>query len=457
MNSDETTSSALRRAVVRVRVELKRGVPALRELLRKSARNYLTVFVGDFGQLFMQVLYFLILANVLPLHEMGVFTTVSATGMILGSLSGLGFTHQAYLAAAGRRRVLGAYLSAFYVVLVLALPVMLLVAYLFYLLIFADRLPLLTYFEVIIVEVFIWRLVEGLLMVNHGLGKFMHTTIAGLLSMGSRALGAVLFLFASEHTLTLWAHYYLVANLLALVLMFSFYHPSTRLRLSWPLISGRLRDSIYISFSNFLAVVQREIDKIIILLLVGDRAAGIYAISLRVLFLIAVPIGSFLKLYSRKLINENDWQHPFRRNIPIEAAVFVVSTAGFVVLMVLLSIWPNLLGTNIASARELYGTMIFIPAFTNLINFHNELYFAYGHQLERAYASLMINVFKSLMLVGIVWEATSLAQWGAWFNASFALVYLLSFTAVYAVLTGRVSLDRSKGQPLGVTAGNNVQ
>src|ERR1700736_6724118 len=83
----------------------------LREKLARTFRaqfaNYLQVFVGTGTRLGLQAVYFLILANMLSLHDMGVFASTSSTGIMIGCFSGFGFSSFAFRAAAGKRRVLG--------------------------------------------------------------------------------------------------------------------------------------------------------------------------------------------------------------------------------------------------------------------------------------------------------------------------------------------------------------
>ncbi len=98
----------------------------LREQFQRNVRaqftNYLQVFAGTGVRLGLQAVYFFILANTLSLHDMGVFASTSATGIMIGCFSGLGFSSFAFRAAAGKRRALGGYLAVFYVSWLISLP-----------------------------------------------------------------------------------------------------------------------------------------------------------------------------------------------------------------------------------------------------------------------------------------------------------------------------------------------
>jgi hypothetical protein len=109
-------------------------VPALlasRERLarwRRAAVSYLQVLAGSFGRLGVQAVYFLVLANTLPLGDMGVFASTCAAGIMIGCFVGLGFSSFAFRAAAGRRGTLGAYMALVYATGAATVPFGLLVA-----------------------------------------------------------------------------------------------------------------------------------------------------------------------------------------------------------------------------------------------------------------------------------------------------------------------------------------
>ena len=416
----------------------------LHDVVRRSAPNYLTLLTGDTARLGLQVVYFLTLVNIFTLAEMGVFSTVMAVGLILGSISGLGYMQLAYHTAAQKSRLLGAYLGATYSAILVCWPVGLLVSTIIYYALFQGRIGLVSYYEIMTVELLIWRVNEAIHAANHGLGHFMRSVLGNVLATVARAMAALGFLFAGDGSLETWAHIYLFSNAAAMLLVIWLYHPNCRLRFSPAVIVGRFRDGIYICLGNFIATVQAEIDKIIVIGFVGEAAAGMYTISMRILQLIAVPVGSFLRLYSRQIIHENNRTNLIRRNLPIEAALFVLSTVGFAAMIGVLWQWPTMLGSNVAAAMAMFGAMWLVPAFSNLLQFHSELYFSYGYQLERAVAFFSINVFKALALIGVVMVFPDVEHWGWALNVIFGVMYGLSVILVYAILTDRVFLDTKR-------------
>lgn len=398
--------------------------------------NYTKVFAGDLGRLLLQVAYFLLLANTLSLHEMGVFAAVLACGVILGSVAGLGYIQLAFRTAAGRRRLAGHYLAGAYTALALSLPFGIAISLPIYFLIFADRLPLHSFVEILLAELLLWRLIETIVLINEGLGRFIEASAAQVLGMACRFLAIVLFSVNGGGTVEDWAHYYVTANVLGAVLAVGLFRPPLALKLNIRLLLARFVDAALLGFSNLMFYVQNEIDKLLVLVLVDAKSAGVFAISMRVIDLIVLPLRTFLVLYSRKLIRDRRSVSLVRDNLLLEALMLVVACFGFAIFLGILSYFPQLLGSNVALAKSLYGAMFFVPAFKALAEFHSVLYFSYDHMLARTVMSTVLSVMKTILLVLTIVLVGASSEWGFWLNFVFGAVYLVSLMIVYPVVSG---------------------
>lgn len=402
--------------------------------LRRLLESYCQVLAGTVGRLGLQAVYFFALANTLSLHDMGVFASTSAAGIMLGCFSGLGFSSIVFRAAAGRRRLLGGYLAGFWVAFAASLPAVLLAAVAIHAALFRDSIGLGPYLAVIVVEIAFWRIVEMIHQVNNGLGRY--TAASTVIAFASAARTAAAFLFAlrggggGED----WAVYYFVANGLAMLAVLGAYHPRTRLRWRPALFLGRLREAVLFAVSYFAFVAQSEVDKIIMLTLADERAAGIYAISMRIIDFTTVPFRTFYVLYSRKLIGEGRAVDVVRRGLRVEGAIALFSTLGFLALLWVLGVWPRLLGPNVSTAMTLFGVMAAVPAFKNLLEFHSELFFAYERMVTRAIVSMALVILKAAGIAALIVTFGELDRWGAWLNPLYGGLYLLSLVVVYRSL-----------------------
>nr|USU32495.1 oligosaccharide flippase family protein [Methylobacterium sp. OTU13CASTA1] len=403
---------------------------------RGAVLGYFQLLAGSGGRLVLQVLYFFLLANTLSLADMGVFATVSAAGVLIGCLAGFGFQSAVMRAAARRRSSLGGYLAAYYACSALALPIMLALAGLLYLVLFREVIALPGYLAIIVVEIALWREIELLVQVNSCLGRFGAASTLVSLPVGFRAAAAVAFWAMGGGDAERWSLYYLVGNLVAVVVLVVVFHPRVRMRLRPKLVRGKLRDGLYYTLSHFLFLSQGEIDKIIILSLAGERMAGIYAITIRLIDLTAVPLRPMYMMYSRKLIQAGRVTKALlRESMRIEVVIAGISTGGLLALIALLSIWPNILGTNVSAAYGMLTVVLVVPAVRNLLEFHSELLFGFGNLGLRAAITGTLVLIKALSVAALITLFPAPESWTLGLNAASALIYGLSFLAVYGLLT----------------------
>jgi O-antigen/teichoic acid export membrane protein len=419
------------------------AIPRASRLLATMARafrsqftNYLQVFAGTGVRLGLQAVYFFILANTLSLHDMGVFASASSTGIMIGCFSGFGFASLAFRAAAGKRRALGGYLAVFYASWLIALPLCLAASLPVFYLLFTTSLSLTTFLLIIAVETGLWRIVEMIHQVNNGLGRYASASL--VISMGSalRTAGAIVFAASGQHDVESWSVIYFAFNLAAMMLAVVVYQPRIKMRWRSQIFFGRFRDALLFSVAYCASIAQNEIDKLVLLSLADQRTVGIYAISTRIIDFTSVPIRSFYVLYSRKLIIESREHNPIGRSLGVEILIALVSTAGLAALLAALSIRPDMLGHNVAAAAQLFGVLLAVPAFKNLLEYHSELFFVYRHMTTRAVLSTALVGLKAAALAFLLLHFDNIVDWGIWLNAVYLGLYVFSAASVYGVIFG---------------------
>ena len=408
----------------------------LLRIFRAQFANYLQVFAGTGMRLALQGVYFFILANTLSLHDMGVFASTSATGIMIGCFSGLGFASFAFRAAAGKRRTLGGYLAVFYASWLISLPLCLAASLPVFYLLFNTSLSLTAFIAIIFVESGTWRIVEMIHQVNNGLGRYASASLVISLGTALRTAGAVTFMVCGRHDVETWASIYVIFNIAAMVLAVAVYQPRIKLRWSTSLFRGRIRDALMFSVAYCAFISQNEIDKVVMLSLADQRTVGIYAIASRIIDFTSVPIRTFYVLYSRKLILEGRVRNHVRRSLSVEAMIALISTIAFAGLLTVLWIRPHLLGHNVASAVPLLGVLLAVPAFKNLLEYHSELFFAYQRMTIRAVLATSQVALKATALALLLLHFDGIAEWGVWINAVYIGLYVLSAAIVYNFVFG---------------------
>ena len=411
------------------------SIRALVQRHRGTIAGYLQLMAGTFARLALQALYFFALVNALTLDQMGSFAAISATGLIVGAFSGLGFASFAFRAAAGRQRLLGRYLGTFYASLAVTLPLSLVAVTPVYLLLFRDALPFWGFAAIVVIESVVWRLVQVLQQINNGRGHYGRGAQLIALAMAARAAGAVGFALTGGGSLTHWATFYFIANLAALALVIALFHPKVTLRVNRRLFVKRFKDGMMYCTSYFAFSVQNQLDKLIVLSLADARLAGIYAIATRLLDFTAVPFRVFYVMFTRKLIREGRPGRILGRGLMVEAIIGVLTTAGFGMLIGVLALWPHLLGTNVAQATPFFAMMLLVPAFKCLIEFHGELFYVSQRMTPRAMLALVLVALNTGVLALLTRAHLPLGTFGLWLNVLYAALYLLSALSVYRTLT----------------------
>jgi O-antigen/teichoic acid export membrane protein len=287
---------------------------------------------------------------------------------------------------------------------------------------------------IMVVEIFMFRLIEGLHKVNNGLGRFTAASLIFIMQSASRAGAAVLFAAFGGGSLQSWVDIYFITNALAALAAFALFSAPVRLAWDTKLFIGRFRDAVLFAFSSLTFDAQTEVDKVVFLVIAGDRAAGIYAISVRIIELAIIPVRTFYVLYSRKLIRERRHHNIVSRNLLIEGIIFAGTVVAYAVFLGILSLKPNLLGANVEVARQLFAMALLVPAFRSMMELHSELYFAYRKLGTQAIATLALVVLKALMIAAMVTVSADPGTWGYSLNWIFAGLYVLSALVVYRAI-----------------------
>ncbi len=404
---------------------------------RQSIVHYCQIMAGSVGRVVLQAAYFFLLVNALSLRGMGAFASASAVGLMLSGFSGLGFGSLAFRAAASRKQLVGYYLAMAYVCMAAFLPLGLLIALPLYAGLFSNMMPLWAFLGIIAVEIFAWRIIDLIQQINGGLGRFSTASLVITLGSLARTLAAGAFALWHDGDVEQWAVFYVVANFSAMAVIWVFYHPRIPLRWRTRLFRSRFRDSVAFALSYFSFSAQIQLDKLIVLSLTDAYLAGIYAVATRIIDFTAVPFRSFYVLYVRKLIAEVRPANLIRRALGVEAIIAVASTLGFGAIVGALWLWPTLLGHNVAEAAPFFGLLLAVPAFRNLLEFHGELFFVTGRMTTRAFVALGLIALNAGALALLLTTSKTLADFGLWLNAVYAVLYLLSAAAVYHFVTRR--------------------
>ncbi len=400
----------------------------------RLVRDYLSAISGAGGRLVFSLVYFVVLANALPLADFGVFATASGAGVMLSRILAFGFISALYRVATVRPRLIGAFTAGFLMLALVSLPVLAAATCAVYALFFAASIPFAIFAAVIAAEAIFWRPVEAVMIVNNGMGKFGRASVLAIIGTAIRAAAALIFMQAGDHMLSAWTWYYLGANAFVAIIAFSAFYPRQRLRLRPRLYWRRLTDSLAVAGSEILFYLQMEFDKLLVLAIGGANLAGVYAVIMRLVDLTAIPIRTFSMMLVQTIMRSPAAMQSVKARAGIEAGIFTVSTLGLCFFALVLHVAPNALGHNIAAAAGLVGLAILIPGCRNIVEYHAELLYARGQTVIRAINLALLAGAKAVLLIVAISRTGDAASLIWSLNAAFVGLYLVSAMLTYTAL-----------------------
>jgi O-antigen/teichoic acid export membrane protein len=257
-----------------------------------------------------------------------------------------------------------------------------------------------------------------------GLGRYALASAIGILPQLLRSAAVAAFWFFAWKRLDHWASLYLAANLLALLIALLSL-PRNRLRWRTKIFVGRLSESLAFASAYLVLALQTELDKLLVLVMTTPDTAGLYALTMRIIELVTVPLRAFSPVYIKRLMRRPELLTDRRLGIGVELAIAVAATGLFALLLVALRLEPRILGANVAAANTWFAGLLILPAAKILTDFHRDIYFA----ANRLYSSAVIALLLlALRLGGLALIITLLPDHNRW------LVPLnLLFGALYAV------------------------
>ncbi|KQT69804.1 MULTISPECIES: lipopolysaccharide biosynthesis protein [unclassified Aureimonas] len=395
-------------------------------------RSYAFLLGGSAGRLVLSLAYFVSVANGLTVSDFGLFATASATGIVLSRIAGLGFVSPLYRVATVKPQLIGTYTVGLGLAVLASLPLVALAAAGFYLAFFMGQMSLGAFLAIIAAEIFCWRLLEVVVIVNNGIGRFGRGASIVVVGSAVRALAAVAFAAFSDHSLLSWSLAYLAANAAVAALSVALFYPPCRLRFAPRLYLARWRDSVSVAGAEIVFYLQSELDKLLVLSLGGPHIAGIYAIVMRLVDLTALPIRSFSTMIVQKLMKTPQWLDRWRIRWSIEGGIAAVSIAGLAGLGGFLQVFPNALGGNVAGAAPLVLSALLVPAFRNLVEYQSELLYARGRTTVRALVLALVGLIKAgLLFILLQTFDDSGTGWIVGLNGLFLVLWMVSAAATY--------------------------
>lgn len=403
--------------------------------LRAALADFASLVSGSLGRLGFSLVYFLVLANALPVADYGVMAAASAIGVVLSRVCGLGFSSPLYRISTVKPQLAGTYLAGYFLFAVLSAPLVVLGGWLAHRMLFANDIGALTFTLILVAEIVFWRSSEILMITCNGLGRFGRAAALTIAGTALRMVAALMFVWlAPEQDLQHWAWFYLGANAAAFACSAVFAWPPGRFRLVPKLYGRRMKDALSVAGGEVTFYAQMELDKVLMLSLAGGEAAGLYAIIMRLVDLTAIPIRAFNTLLVQRIMRAPDMMSGWLRRAGTEAGIALVSIGALAFVTLLLMWKPALLGQSVAIAAPALVFALLIPALRNLTEYHSELLYARGQTLWRVGLLVLLGILKAGTMAAFLSGGAEPKALFTVMTGIFALLYAVSAVSVYSLL-----------------------
>lgn len=407
-----------------------------------NIRSYAILISGSAGRLVISLVYFILVANTLSVNEFGLFATASATGIILSRFFAFGFISPLYRIATAKRRLLGVYTSGLIVGAILSMPIIALVATAIYYAMFSHQMLILTFLFIVFAEVIFWRTLEVAVIVLNGLYRFGHASILVVIGTMIKMIASAFFVWLSMGNLQDWGLYYICGNAASAAIAIVFYYPKVKLRWRVSLYYARWMDSVSVAAAELTYYAQNEVDKLLVLAMGGPKIAGIYAILMRLVDLTALPVRSMLTLLIQKIMQRKSIIRSLKNRLIFEAAIGAISIAGIIAMALVMSVFPNILGKNVAEIAPLLFLVALVPCFRNLTEYHSELLYSVNRTVIRTTNAVILGSLKAGLLAIILYYFAAGDTWLGMLNGLFGILYITSLFLSYPALGKVVPLER---------------
>ena len=198
---------------------------------------------------------------------------------------------------------------------------------------------------------------------------------------------------------------------------------------------ARWRDALGVAGAELMFYAQSELDKVLVLAIGGPRIAGLYAIIMRLADLTAIPLRSMMTLLIQRIMARRTIGGNWRLWAGLETSIFAFSALAMGAMALILVLFPNTLGANIATAAGFVAIVVLVPAFRNLIEFHTEILYAFERTRQRLVQLAMVGIAKACLLAGALSATAEFSGFAPWLNVVFAALYVASAAYTYHALS----------------------
>jgi O-antigen/teichoic acid export membrane protein len=396
---------------------------------------------GTGARMVSALIYFLLLVNILSLSDYGLFVSMVATALMIGNSGTYGFLAPAFRAQTERSKQAREYVGALIQYMIAWVPITIVIGLLLHVLLFHEYVGLETFIAIVVAEAILIRVIDSVYNLNIANGRYAAAAFVNLFSILPRVIAVLLFFFAVDQSLANWVNYYFVGSVAALLLALCLF-PPIRPVFSWTVLRLGLREAFSLEAVNFIQSVQMELDKVLVLLLSGPAAAGIFGLSMRIIYVVNEPIRSLFPLIAKFFIGDPAKITSMRNQILFEAGLISSSFVAYGGLITILSIRPDLLGANVEQGFRFFALLPLVFALKLLPEYHKTVLYGMKRLDRAAVIALFLTITKCTSIALIAGKLPFEAGWIVPLNLLYVVIYVQSLSQTWTWGVGRGATRR---------------
>ncbi len=363
----------------------------------------ISVIFGGFSlQLLTQMGWLLLAVRVLGPDGYGIFASLTGITMAVGSFVGWGCGSLLIRGASAHPETLRDWFGHSLIAIVAtALPLMVVGVF---------ALPLMDFgpltqwnlLAVLVADLLFGRAAQMCVSIHMATGKSARQSSVSVIIGACRLAGiAIAALLYTKLTLSIWAWWYLGSSTLAAVICVG----GVVRHYGWPRwcwMPGILRDGFSFSAENVVASALKDLDKPIVLEMLGASAAGHYATAFRVIETLAMPIyalgyATYGKMFRKAAESSGACLAYSLKLLPLAAGMGLAVGLGALICADAL---PFIFGPAYAELPWLVRLLSPMPALIGLIVIGSDALSAVGRQTSRL---VLVSVSLGITLLLFPW------------------------------------------------------
>lgn len=374
--------------------------------------------------------YFLLLVNGLSLEDYGVFVSILASALIISNGGTYGFLAPTFRVLTEKAQDRAEYVGGLLAYILTWVPITLLVAVAVHFVLFASYTSLTTTMLIIASEAILMRMIGAAYDLNIATGRYGVAAWVNFLSVLPRIIAVLIFLTFETSSLADWAWFFAAATFASFVITV-FLLPRLKWRVSPAALRAGMKEAASQEGLNFIQSLQVELDKVMVLMFVGPVAAGIYSISMRIIYVVSEPVRSLFPLVAQFFITNIHRIRTLRNQLLLEAGLMISCFCAYLAVVFLLSLEPTLLGENVASGFAFFSLLPAVFATKLMPEYHKTVMYGAKRLHKAVWVALSITITKMSAIYLFATNLTFPDGWVWALNGLFLVLYFQSLAATW--------------------------